>query len=391
MTCAVINLELWYTYDEIQDQSKILKKIYDLAIKDFSKYHSPTTVIGLLLCEGFLYKNNDEFYSLLKNLETYFESKGVKNLILIPGIVCDYQSQLNLHNLKWEIIEWDYSVNAMYQSYKDRLEIIPQWNASTDKFLFLGGESSRKNRITLLSKYYDRKMLGMAEWSFFPPITDADRDWCRKELNHYNDETYERFISVSTRSIDSLYKEARHYTRINGKEWLDSGILENDFLNDPNFINPQIFSSTSVSVISEGHVYSPGEDFNFLTEKTWRAVINNHPFILADMPQRMDFIKSKGLKTFENYMAIKDYAYIDDYNRRLDAVVENTKNFQLSINKYYYDIKEDITQNFQCFFEIVKENTRVLDLLKNKYNISDEDIKYWFCQKSFTHLFRVPK
>jgi len=393
MTAIIVNLELWFVYDDEQKYSDIIDKTYQLALQDITKQLTATsdTVIGLLLCDGFLYKNNDEFYNLLGKLQLDCKNKGIKNFIIIAGIVEDYQHELDKRNLNWKILCWDFSVNGIYQSYKNRLSVLPQWNFNSDKFLFLGGQPARKNRITLLSKFYDKNLLDKSIWSFFIPDKEQDKEWCRNELSHYTDIQYKKFLQDCNRSVDDLYETAKTYAGYTGKQWLDSDILKNEFLNDPNFIDPSVFQSTAFSVVSEGHVHPPGNDYRFLTEKTWRTVLNCHPFILACVPQRMDFIKQKGLKTFESYMSNPQYAYIEDYNDRLDTVVTNTENFLKNISQYKDAISNDIYYNYNRFFQIVKENQAVINHLKEKFSISDDVIAYWFEQKSFVHLFRIPK
>ena len=68
MTAACVNLELWYTYSETQDYETIINKTYELAIQSIDEQLPCDSFIGLLLCEGFLYKNNEIFYNLLENL-----------------------------------------------------------------------------------------------------------------------------------------------------------------------------------------------------------------------------------------------------------------------------------------------------------------------------------
>ena len=121
MTNAVlINFELWYTNDETQDQFKIYRTLEDLIYKDIDNAVGVDTLFGLLLCEGFLYKNNEDFYALLDRVEKYAKSKGIKQLYLIAGICEQYQQELDERNLDYKIIFWDYSVGCVWESYKNK-------------------------------------------------------------------------------------------------------------------------------------------------------------------------------------------------------------------------------------------------------------------------------
>ncbi len=109
-------------------------------------------------------------------------TQNLKNLYLIAGICEQYQQELNKRNLGYQILFWDYSVGCVWESYKDRLDQVLPWNSSAGRFLFLTGVPSRPNRIGLLSKFYDKKLLSKGSWSFFPPWTDEDKTWCREHL-----------------------------------------------------------------------------------------------------------------------------------------------------------------------------------------------------------------
>ena len=63
-----INFELWFIEEETQDLTRIYTTLEALIKQDIDKavQDGCNTIIGLLLYEGFLYKNTDEFYALLK-------------------------------------------------------------------------------------------------------------------------------------------------------------------------------------------------------------------------------------------------------------------------------------------------------------------------------------
>ena len=400
---ALINFELWYTYDDISvDPYKLTNNTYDSIIKDIdaalTENPNIDSIIGLMLCDGFLYKNTPKFYNMLGRVQDYCYNKGITKLYLIPGICNQVQDILVSKGLHYEILDWDFSINAMYQSYKGRLSQLPNWNPASEKFLFLGGIPSRVNRIKLLSKFYDANMLENAEWSFFKPITAEDATVCRSIMQHYSDYEYDEFLRVCERSIDNLYKDSISYSRISGKQWLDDPtILNKPFLQDPNYIDPSVFRNTAISIISEGGIDAlgagiDGTPFNskFLTEKTWRTIVNRHPFILADTPERFEFVKSLGLRTFENYMQIPNYAYISDDDERLDAIVTNTQYFLNTYQHRQHEIAQDIEYNFQLFFKLASKNYMLTHALNKDHNISSSDIVRWFEQKSFIHLLRMP-
>lgn len=394
MKAEFVNFELWFTYDTEYDNEKLNRLNVELAVNDIKEAvisKQVDCIIGLLLVDGFLYKNNEEFYNILREIEVQSKALGIKKLYLMPGMCSDYQQELNDHGLDYEIIQWDFPVNQMYQSYKDKLDLVYDWNPLADKFLFLGGVPSRPNRIGLMNKYYKSNLLDRGNWSFFPPWTDDDKRWCRDYLNYYSDEEYFSFLNYCDRSVDEKYSVSKDYSRVSGKELEDRNLLDSPWLNDCGWIEPSVFSNTSISIISEGSCYPPAIDFEFLTEKIWRAVINNHPFIVADHPDRFKFMKQRGLKTFEEYLKIKDYAYIEDEDLRLDAVVTNTEFMLDTIHENREQINNDIKHNYRVMFDIIQDNFKILEWLRKDLLVDEESIDKWLLVKDFKTYIRIPK
>ena len=71
MKAELVNFELWFTYDEEHDQDKLDRLNIELVVADIKEAIATKNVdciIGLLLVDGFLYKDNDRFYSILEKI-----------------------------------------------------------------------------------------------------------------------------------------------------------------------------------------------------------------------------------------------------------------------------------------------------------------------------------
>lgn len=354
MKGKIINFEILHVSEEDR-RSSIIKQL------ESAKEQGYDIVYGLLLMDGFLYRNP----------ETFPVDIPVK---LIAGM-CEHANHLYVN----------YYHRIVYNSFKDTR--LPVWNSDSKSLLFLGGVPSRTNRINLLGKFYDTGLLDNAVWSFFPPWTDADKDWCRSAMSHYTDEQYLKFLSGCDKQIDTRYEQSKNYSRISREEWDEQDTYSQPWVNDLAWINPQVFADTVISVISEGNAYEPATNYKFLTEKTWRAIAMRHPFVFAGYPEQFDYAKSLGLRTFEQYMLIKDYAYIQDENERLDAVVTNTKYFLENYNRHIEEIRLDTEHNYNMFKEIYKEENKLL----NSLAITEIDKHQWFDQTGFSHLLKIQK
>jgi hypothetical protein len=144
-----------------------------------------------------------------------------------------------------------------------------------------------------------------------------------------------------------------------------------------------------MSIISEGNIHSPATDYNFLTEKTWRTILNKHPFIFAGDPLQFRYLEKQGIKSFRQYIINPNYPYIADENERLNSVVVGTASLLASIRINKEQIKEDLEHNYRLFFKKVEQNNRLLDTLQNDYSISLDEIHKWFNQKSFVHIVGI--
>ena len=80
---------------------------------------------------------------------------------------------------------------------------------------------------------------------------------------------------------------------------------------------------TNLSVVSE--TYSHSEPWN--TEKIYKAILNNHPFLIAGARYHTQHLADAGYETFDQYFAVPDYSSIANVDTRLDAIVENVKKF----------------------------------------------------------------
>jgi hypothetical protein len=394
MKAELVNFELWFTYDEEHDQDKLDRLNIDLVVADIKQAIATKNVdciIGLLLVDGFLYKDNDRFYSILEKIYQEGIRLGIKKFYLMPGMCSDYQTELDERSLHYEILNWNFPVNQMYQSYKDKLHLVHDWNPTADKFLFLGGVPSRPNRIGLMSKYYDLGLLERAEWSFFPPWTAEDQEWCREYLKHYTNEQYNKFLEHCDRAVDDKYSVSKDYSRVSGKEMADRNLLDSPWLNDCGWIDAEVYRTTSVSIISEGSCYPPAVDFEFLTEKIWRAVINNHPFIVADHPDRFTFMKQIGLRTFEEYLEVPNYATLLDEDTRLNTVVTNTQYFLDNVSTYKEQIIDDIKHNRTVMFEILEKDNKLVEWMNTELHVTADSIEKWLMAKDFKTYIRIPK
>jgi hypothetical protein len=119
-------------------------------------------------------------------------------------------------------------------------------------------------------------------------------------------------------------------------------------INDSNWqrhFNPDWYNSTAFSIVAETTIWH--RDPMFITEKTFKPIAFQHPFILLGQTGILKYLKSLGFETFEN---IFDESYDEEYkiDKRLKNVVDQINNY--SHKNYDLLTVEKLKHNKELFF-----------------------------------------
>jgi hypothetical protein len=380
----VINFEWMRDYNHYSaDEFNLLRTRLINAEIDKAAEDGCNIIVGIYLLDGFLQPkaNLKDFLLHMHAIKDHAVSKGIEQIYIVSG-----QGE-TLEGLPFPYFFFDYNVRMIYNSYKH--VSVPQFNRDNKKFLFLTGMPDRPNRIGLMSKFYDAGMLDRAEWTFFAPWTKTDSNWCREHLSHYTDEQYDKFLRECERSFDGRFETAKpfygSYTSENTDiVWHD--VVETDWVKAPTHIDSDVYRNTLFSIVSEGPNYWD-DDNAFATEKSWRVFLHRHPFIFAGHPDQFQYLKNLGYRTFEGYLPIPDYHMIQDENKRLDAVVENTK-YLLENREHDDAILIDTEHNYNVFFEHVTSQDKLLEKFKNEFGVPKDELEHYFEGLGYTQLIR---
>lgn len=93
----------------------------------------------------------------------------------------------------------------------------------------------------------------------------------------------------------------------------------------------------------------------FVTEKTFKPIAHQHPFLVCGMKGTLTFIKEIGFETYDHIFN-ESYDMLDFFEDRLEAIFNNIKHF--SKEKYFDPLTEQkIRHNYNLFYD----RTKVLD------------------------------
>ena len=369
----IINFEI--LWDSNEPMEVVVPKILSKDIRQAAQ-EGYNTILGIMLNEGVLPYDTDGSL-IFHKLDNLAKELGIE-IILLSSV----GERFRYTTIPFKVINFNYHARLVYSAYKHK----EHNSINSDKFLFLGGVPTRPNRIGLLNKFYKNNLFDCMDWSFFPPKYAEDKEWCRHHLDEYNDRDYNKFINLSERKFDNVYAEITELIhdseQAHGNEWFE--VTKLDFFKSPGYINESVFNTTLFSVVSEGPNFWT-EDYRFITLITWRTIINKHPFIFAGHPEQFEYIKSLGFKTFEDHLLIKDYAYIQDEDARLDAVVKNAKYLLDNFNSC---VTKDAEYNYNRYLEIIKEQDSLFEYFRTALGIDRSEINYYLNQTGISHLVR---
>lgn len=206
------------------------------------------------------------------------------------------------------------------------------WNNTAERALLLLGKPTRLNRIGLLREFWKRDLLDLIEWSLYVP--EKLMDACSRFFKDRSE--FERFLADCVRTLDPI--------EIN--EDVDQ-IHYNGFPYDID-----LYKNTCCSIISETEFNDHNE--SWLTEKTWRTIINKHPFIMAGCQGNNIRLRELG---FTDFMSCCKYDYsTQSMDKRIGAIVDNTEWFLTFCRSKTSYIDEWVDKNYMNYVRLVMDN-----------------------------------
>lgn len=338
---ALINIYAYLTYsltNRLKHPSEIADEIRNI-IKRTSSIHENLKlhVVMLDVMEGRVYNNDTP--TMLAELEQVVKSLDIEYTFILDGENEDLSQVKGVDN----VIYSDFLALSSYVN-----GVIPEdqvcndfWNNTKPKGLWTIGRVERPHRAILMSKLWENNLLHKIDWSFY--TYPDNKEYIHKTfLSHYDDSTFEKFIRESTRSLD----------------FTDN--IENNLDCTGYPFDPDLYRNTSFSIITESdfniHHYDQPKFTPKITEKTYRAIINKHPFICAWFPGMIKKLKSKGYRTFEEYSINPNYNEIRDLDTRLNTIVTNIDTFheRLTRPEVVEKVNADIEYNYQHYLKHVE-------------------------------------
>lgn len=185
-------------------------------------------------------------------------------------------------------------------------------------FLFLPGKDQIW-RLDLIKKLLDDHLLDNSLWSFYRD----HEDWFPK--------------------IKKLLPAQYEFEKFRGRRYDDHILLTNQQ------IIPEQYSDTFFSIITE-----TGFDTCHFTEKTWKPILAEHPFVIQSGKGHLEILHELGFKTFDNFI---DESYENDNEKIRNVCKTITK---LDKKEFYAATRDIRSHNLKLCLDD--------DLVKNFHN-----------------------
>lgn len=205
-----------------------------------------------------------------------------------------------LSSYYWEK-HFDYSVDWPKNQYNIRLR---------DKIFLCFNHLQREHRIRLLNKIL---AVGLIDKSFYSFVGHDDiKEFVSNLPDNQNDYKYIK------RYIDQLPLDLNY--RITGE---DAG---KTITSDLEYYENSYFSLVTETIFFKDHGNHPYEtdDRLFLTEKIFKPIFAQHPFIVTSSAGYLCQLRSLGYKTFHPYIN-ETYDTVEDDHIRLQLIVEEVQ------------------------------------------------------------------
>ena len=219
-----------------------------------------------------------------------------------------------------------------------------QVGIKSKKFVYFN-RMARPHRILLAARMFEN---GLVDKSYFSFEGDEDTRWLTYVLTSPQ-------ISLKIKQQFAKHKD-EFPIRLNITEQRHNPVnfIEDDikYHTDSYFslITETIFHKTDSKYRNPMLEYL---DDIFITEKTYRAILFKHPFVIAGVPGSIKALQVRGFKTFSPWID-ESYDSIEDDDARLDAVVEEVERLCNLTDEQWIEwqngIKEIVEHNFKFMF-----------------------------------------
>jgi hypothetical protein len=274
----------------------------------------------------------------IKEIERFFNRQGITKVIMMQGNIKEHNSSIqmlesiiSLYQVANEMDKYPYPTALGYESDFVRIEDLNDLKQRTKKFICWNRYMNRSHRLGLCYLALKHNLLDDGFFSFLYSPEDNTRDLLSRLVDDDDVNRYaEKIDSLLPYQIDTHHLEyeelGRFFTVTNNKK--------------------SLYLDSYLHIVSETEFRPPGTPF--MSEKTWRPILNLQPFIHVGNCLALNKIRELGFKTFHPFID-ESYDLVINPKMRFKLIEREILKFNnLSleeIHKWYYSIKDILIYN----------------------------------------------
>lgn len=241
-----------------------------------------------------------------------------------------YHDWMDKHINKIIFIDF-FAVSAVIRHviYKTPVSITP-CKDRPNKLNFLVGKVNKQSRKLLLQSFYKSKAKDKTIFSILGNVSGVD------------DKRFSKFINENQGPLDgaALLKTNEG---VSSQGWGKSS---------------DIYNSSSVSFVCETH---ESNNSLFLTEKTYRPIINRHPFVIRAAFPAIEYLNAIGFKTFGDFVD-ESYDKINSVSQEhSDRLVDVAENLLNKVRDNPEEIQKIVDHNYETLIKFAQSELATLN------------------------------
>ena len=289
---------------------------------------------------------DDDYH--LRKIEQYFNQYGIngENIIFVPGNDLNIEKQKYFPDVKIKIIP---SVLMITQQFASNMNSYPMQtslgytsdivrehdldNSIRNKRFLCFNRSMRPHRVMMAYLALKMNLLDNNIFSFLNR-NGIDENNIEQIIKQFSDETNIKQYANTIYNMIPYELDTQHLTQ---NERQGFSIANN---------RKDLYTDTYVHLTVETrfeHGLTP-----FISEKTWRPIINLQPFIMIGNVYSLKFLQDLGFKTFSPFID-ESYDNETDYRIRFSKIekeIEKLNNLPIEeLHDWYYSIKDILLYN----------------------------------------------
>ena len=151
-----------------------------------------------------------------------------------------------------------------------------------------------------------------------------------------------------------------HQPGVDVAKFMQSGPYRCDDLtadqhNDHSITVADHFAQSYCSIILETHFDADGSRGAFLTEKTFKAIKNGHPFVIIGPQGSLSALRGLGYRTFDQ-----------DIDNTYDCVPNNTRRWQMALQAIKQIQNQDMQKWYASCWSDIQHNQRLFAASKSQ-------------------------